>query len=275
MNCHKHKKVLFVFAWFFITFWCEAEEQHTAKEASMNHPVITVVFDNNPYKKGLQGGWGFSCLIEGMEKTVLFDTGADGHILLDNMQRQGIAPETIDIIVLSHAHLDHIGGVYDLLQKNSKLTLYVPASFPESFKDQVKRYGAPAIEVKKPMEILKGVFSTGEMDGWIEEQSLIIRTPKGMVIVTGCAHPGIVNIVKRAKEILDDEVLLVMGGFHLKSKSKEEIKMIISEIQKLGVRYVGPCHCSGDKARDLFQEAYGEHYIPVGVGKRIDIQELK
>lgn len=275
MNCHKHKKVLFVFAWFFITFWCEAEEQHTAKEASMNHPVITVVFDNNPYKKGLQGGWGFSCLIEGIEKTVLFDTGADGHILLDNMQRQGIAPETIDIIVLSHAHLDHIGGVYDLLQKNSKLTLYVPASFPESFKDQVKCYGAPTIEVKKPIEILKGVYSTGEMDALMKEQSLIIRTPKGVAIITGCAHPGIVNIVKRAKEILDDEVLLVMGGFHLKSKSEGEIKTIISEIQKLGVRYVGPCHCSGDKARDLFQEAYGEHYIPVGVGKRIDMQELK
>lgn len=275
MCCYKPKKVLFVFAWFFITFWCEAEEQRTAKEESMNHPVITVVFDNNPYKKGLQSGWGFSCLIEEMEETVLFDTGADGGVLLDNIQRQGITPETIDIIVLSHAHLDHISGVYDLLQKNHTLTVYIPASFPESFKDKIKRYGAHLIEVKKPIEILKGVYSTGEMDASMKEQSLIIRTPKGVAIITGCAHPGIVNIVKRAKEILDDEVLLVMGGFHLKSKSEGEIKTIISEIQKLGVRYVGPCHCSGDKARDLFQEAYGEHYIPVGVGTKIHTNALK
>lgn len=275
MNCHKPKKVLFVFAWFFITLLCEAKEHYTAKEESMNTPIITIVFDNNPYRKGLQSGWGFSCLIEGMEKTVLFDTGADGGMLLDNMQRQEITPEMIDIIILSHAHSDHIGGVHDLLQKNSKLTLYAPASFPESFKDKVKRYGAPIIKVKKSMEILKGVYSTGEMDASMKEQSLIIRTPKGMVIITGCAHPGIVNIVKRAKEILDDEVLLVMGGFHLKSKSREEIKMIISEMQKLGVRYVGPCHCSGERARDLFQEAYREHYIPVGIGKRIDIKDLK
>ena len=275
MNCHKHKKAFFIFTWFFITFWCEAEEQYAVKEASMNHPNITVVFDNNPYKKGLQSGWGFSCLIEGMEKTVLFDTGADGGMLLDNMQRQGIAPETIDIIVLSHAHSDHIGGVYDLLQKNNTLTVYIPASFPESFKDKIKRYGVPTIEVKKPMKILKGVYSTGEMDASMKEQSLLIRTPKGMAIITGCAHPGIVNIVKRAKEIFDDEVLLVMGGFHLKNKSEEEIKTIISDLQKLGVRYVGPCHCSGKRARDLFQEAYGEHYIPVGTGKRIDTEKLK
>jgi len=241
----------------------------------MDTPIITIVFDNNPYKKGLQSGWGFSCLIEGMEKTVLFDTGADGHMLLNNMQKQRITPETIDIIVLSHAHSDHIGGVYDLLEKNNHLTVYVPASFPESLKDKIKRYGAHTIEVKKSIELFNGVYSTGEMDGWIEEQSLIIRIPEGMVIITGCAHPGIVNIVKRAKEILDDEVLLVMGGFHLKSKSEGEIKTIISDLQKLGVRYVGPCHCSGERARDLFREVYGEHYIPVGAGKRINTNELK
>ena len=223
MHCHTHKKILFVFAWFFITFLCEAEEQHIAKEESMNYPIITIVFDNNPYKKGLQSGWGFSCLIEGMKKTVLFDTGADGGMLLNNMQIQQINPEIIETLVLSHAHSDHIGGVHDLLQKNNRLTVYIPASFPESFKDKIKRYGTPAIEVKKPKELFNGVYSTGEMDALMKEQSLIIWTPKGMVIITGCAHPGIVNIVKRAKEILDDDVLLVMGGFHLRSKNKEEI----------------------------------------------------
>lgn len=275
MSYLKNEKAFFVFVWFFVTLLCGAEEQGMVKkEGSMYHPVITIVFDNNPYKKGLQSGWGFSCLIEGMEKIVLFDTGADGAVLLGNMQKLGIAPERIETLVLSHEHSDHIGGVHDLLQKNRRLRVYLTASFPESFKEKTKNYGAEFIEVEKPVEIIDGIYSTGEMEAWAKEQAVIIRTPKGMVIITGCAHPGIVNIVKKAKALFEEEVLLVMGGFHLKSKDSSEIKMIISEMQKLGVRYTAPCHCSGDRARDLFLEAYGEHYIPVGVGKTIDTKAL-
>jgi 7,8-dihydropterin-6-yl-methyl-4-(beta-D-ribofuranosyl)aminobenzene 5'-phosphate synthase len=276
MCCYKGKKTLLAFVSFFITLLCGAEVEYTVKkEASMSNPILTIVFDNNPYKKGLQSGWGFSCLIEGTEKRILFDTGAEGTLLLENMQKQGIIPERIEILVLSHAHSDHTGGVYDLLKKNNTLTAYLPASFPASFKRKVKEYGTGIVEVKQPIEILHGVYSTGEMGGWTEEQSLILRTPKGMVIITGCAHPGIVNIVKRAKALFEDEVLLVMGGFHLYSRSTSEIKRIISDMQRLGVRYVGPCHCSGDKARALFREAYREHYIPLGVGMRIETKRLQ
>ncbi len=276
MQCYKSKQALFAFLLFFVSLWCRAEEQYIPKkEGQMNHPILTIVFDNNPYLKGVKSGWGFSCLIEGMEKTVLFDTGADGSILLNNMKLLGFAPEMVETLVLSHAHLDHIGGVNALLQNNDTLRVYLPASFPESFKANTKQYGVDIIEVKESIEIINGLYSTGEMDAWMEEQSLIIRTPKGMIIITGCAHPGIVNIVKRAKSLFDDEVLLVMGGFHLRSESSREIKRTISDMQRLGVRYVAPCHCSGDKARKLFQEAYGEHYIPVGVGKRVNTKVLQ
>lgn len=275
MCCYNSKKVVFAFALFLVTLCFGAEECYAAKEAEkMEEPVITVVFDNNPYKKGLENGWGFSCLIEGMGKTVLFDTGADGSVLLENMEKLGIDPEIVDTLVLSHAHSDHVGGVYIFLQKNHKVTVYVPESFPENFKKTTTHYGAHIIEVKASAEILQKVYSTGEMGNWMKEQSLIVRTPKGMVIITGCAHPGVVNIVKRAKELFEDEVLLVMGGFHLMGKSRSEIETIISDMQKLGVHYVGPCHCTGDKARDLFQQAYREHFISIGVGKRIDAKEL-
>lgn len=275
MRCYNSKKAVFASALFLVTFWFGAEECYAAKKGEkMDGPIITVVFDNNPYKKGLETGWGFSCLIEGMEKTVLFDTGADGSILLDNMEKLGIDPEIVDTLVLSHAHSDHVGGVYSFLQKNRKVTVYVPESFPESFKDHTRQYGAHIIEVKESVEILQKVYSTGEMGDWMKEQSLIVRTPKGMVIITGCAHPGVVNIVKRAKEMFDDEVLLVMGGFHLMGKSRSEVDTIISDMKKLGVRYVGPCHCTGDKARELFQQAYREYFISIGVGKRIDGKEL-
>ena len=128
--------------------------------------------------------------------------------------------------------------------------------------------------MKESVEILQKVYSTGEMGPGLKEQSLIVRTPNGMVIITGCAHPGIVNIVKRAKEMFDDEVLLVMGGFHLVGKSRREVDTIISDMKKLGVHYVGPCHCTGDKARKLFQQAYQEHFISIGVGKRINSKKL-
>jgi len=104
---------------------------------------------------------------------------------------------------------------------------------------------------------------------------LIIHTEKGLIVITGCAHPGIVRIVDKAKDLLKGDVLLVMGGFHLGGESKGEIENIISSFRKLGVSYVGPCHCSGDVARQLFKEEYGENFISVGVGRVITMNDLK
>jgi 7,8-dihydropterin-6-yl-methyl-4-(beta-D-ribofuranosyl)aminobenzene 5'-phosphate synthase len=275
MRCCNIEKAVFASALFLVMLWFGTEECYAAKRGEkMNNPIITIVFDNNPYKKGVESGWGFACLIEGMEKTILFDTGADGNILLDNMEKLGINPETVETLMLSHAHSDHVGGVYNFLQKKPKVTVYLPESFPESFKDHTRQSGADIIEIKKSVEIMKGVYSTGEMDAGLKEQSLIVRTPKGMIIITGCAHPGIVNIVKRAKVLFDDDVLFVMGGFHLAAKSRSEVETIISDMKKLGVRYVGPCHCTGDKARGLFQQAYRERFINLGVGKNVNTKEL-
>jgi len=109
---------------------------------------------------------------------------------------------------------------------------------------------------------------------WIKEQSLLILTKKGIIIITGCAHPGIVEIVKRAKELLRSNVLLVMGGFHLIGQSEESIREIISYFKDLNVKYVAPCHCSGDLARKLFKEEYKERYINAGVGKVITLNNL-
>jgi len=106
----------------------------------------------------------------------------------------------------------------------------------------------------------------------IKEQSLVITTSKGLVIITGCAHPGVVNVIRTAKEIVpDDRVYLVMGGFHLSGASSAQIESIIDSFVELGVERVAPCHCSGDEARRLFEERYGEDYIESGVGKRVPL----
>ncbi len=221
---------------------------------------ITVVFDNNPYSYDLKTSWGFACVIEGPEKTVLFDTGGDEEILMDNMDRLKISPVAVDVVFLSHIHGDHTGGIRSFLERNNNFTVYVPQSFPSNFNKNVAEYGAAVLEVDKPVKICKDVYSSGELSVMIKEQSLILRTDKGLVIITGCAHPVIVNIIEVSKKLFGYDILFVMGGFHLGSYDSNEIRGIASEFKRMGVCYAGPCHCSGDNARRIFKEEFGALY---------------
>jgi 7,8-dihydropterin-6-yl-methyl-4-(beta-D-ribofuranosyl)aminobenzene 5'-phosphate synthase len=235
---------------------------------------ITVVCDNNPYKEGLEKGWGFSCLVGGPEKTILFDTGPGGSLLV-NMEKLAIEPQSIDTVVLSHIHPDHTGGLESFLEKNPKVTVYLPKSFPERFKNNVQMQGARVIGVEQPMEICENVWSTGQTGKWIKEQSLVIKTDKGLVVISGCSHPGIVKIVNVAKDLVKDDILLVMGGFHLEWAGKGKIEKVISVFKHLQVRYVGLCHGSGDKARSIFEKYFGRNYIKLGAGKAITVANLQ
>jgi 7,8-dihydropterin-6-yl-methyl-4-(beta-D-ribofuranosyl)aminobenzene 5'-phosphate synthase len=246
----------------------------SAREA-MIPKTITVVCDNYPYKKGLQTAWGFSCLVRGWGKTILFDTGGEGRLLLANMRGLEIDPHEIDIVVLSHIHGDHVRGLVSLLQQHHGLTVFVPPSFPGDFKKGVRRFGARLQEVEGFIEFCPDVYSTGEMGTWIKEQALILRSSQGLIVITGCAHPGVVKIVEAVRVQFKEDILLVMGGFHLMGEGRKAIQRIVARLQELGVKNVGPCHCSGDAARKLFQEAYGSAFVPVGVGIEIRIDELK
>ena len=252
-------------------------QQATASSSSkptLTDLSITVTYDNNPYKEGLDTAWGFSALLTGLEKNILFDTGGDGSLLLSNIRKLAIDPNIIDIIILSHIHGDHTGGLHSLLEKNPNVTVYLLKAFPEKFKDNVRASGAKMVEVVQPLKICKNVYSTGQLGTWVKEQSLIIQTDKGLIVITGCAHPGIVKTLTTAKDFLNDDILLVMGGFHLEWATAGKIEEIISTFEKLNVCYVGPCHCSGDKARRLFEKHFGKNYMNVGVGKVITIADL-
>ncbi len=226
---------------------------------------ITVIFDNYPYEEGLATDWGFSCLIQGAEKTILFDTGADGDILLSNMKKLGIEPKIVDTVFLSHEHWDHTGGLNAFLCGNPDCFIYLLESFSTSF--EAKNYK----KVNESMEICENIYSTGELGNQIKEQSLILKTDKGLVIITGCAHSGIINIIKKAKELFKQEIYLVMGGFHLAELSDAEIQEIINDFKCLGVKLVSPSHCSGDRTIELFHQCYGKDFIKLGVGKVIEI----
>ncbi len=234
---------------------------------------LTIVYDNNPYDEKLETRWGFSCLVEGLEKTILFDVGGEGLVLLRNMAKLKIDPRDIEVVILSHIHYDHIGGLSHFLKKNALVTVYLPSSLPQSVKDKVKDAGAKLIEVHGSTEICKNAYSTGELGTWIKEESLVIKTKKGLVIITGCAHPGIVAIVEKAKEMLKLNVYLVLGGFHLCWMNAWQIKGIVKEIKQENVEKVAPCHCSGGLARKVFEKFYGREFIPAGCGKKIKIKD--
>jgi len=233
---------------------------------------MTVVYDNNSLDKKLQKDWGFSCFIKGLEKSILFDTGTKGRILLSNMEALQISPDEVDLVFLSHEHKDHTGGLGTLLSHQPNIEVWLPEFFSSSFKEEAKRKGANIIEVQNFQKICEEAYTTGVITGWIKEQSLILDTNKGLIVVTGCAHPRIVHIISKVKELLKKDIYMVFGGFHLAGFNDEEIKEIIKNFRAQGVKKVGPCHCSGNEARRLFATEYKDNYIKIGAGKEIRVQ---
>jgi len=233
---------------------------------------ISVIFDNYVFDNRLTAGWGFSCLVETAVNTILFDTGGDSSILLNNMSKLQIEPQKVDAVVLSHIDGDHTDGLGGFLEHNNTVPVYLPRSFPDNFKQRVKSSGAKLEEVSANRELLPGVYTTGELGKTIKEQSLIVETDAGLVVITGCAHPGIVEIVKNVKlDFPGKNIHLAMGGFHLKANTEAQNMSIIDSLQQMGVVNIAPSHCSGDKTRRLFKKQYGSNYIDSGAGKIIDL----
>ncbi len=221
---------------------------------------FTILYDNRA--KELKPAWGFSCLIENKKK-ILFDTGGDASVLKFNMEKMGIDPKEIDIVVISHEHWDHINGLDYILGKNPDLKVYALKSFSNGIKSRI-RESAELIEISEPKEIDRGIITTGELGSGIKEQSLIVDK----VVITGCAHPGVVEIAKKARESIE-EIDMMFGGFHLADKSETEILKIISELKKLEVKNASPCHCSGDLAIELFEREF-KGYQEIYAGRVFD-----
>ena len=201
----------------------------------------------------------------------MFDTGGEGRRLLAHMEIMGKDPEEIQRVFLSHSHGDHTGGLWELCAHNPGLEVYIPKSFSTGFDKTAVGRGCKVIRISSPTEISPGVFSTGEMGMWTKEQSLILDAGNGSILLTGCAHPGIMAVIKRAKALIPMEIRLVMGGYHLFSTGEWEIIKIIRCFHESGVERVCPCHCTGEGAVGLFRQYYGARCLEGGVGMVIEI----
>jgi len=210
---------------------------------------ITIIYDNTVHQKGLKSDWGFSCLVE-VENTpkILFDAGTNGKILLSNMRKLNINLASIDEVFISHAHFDHVGGLSSFLEVNEKAKIYVPPSFAEPV-------GREVIAIKGSTKIHENVFSTGELDGI--EQSMLIKTKKGLVLIVGCSHPRMAHILKAASQF--GKVYAIIGGLHGFSEFDlfKDLTLIC------------PTHCTQHKAK--IKSLYPDQYTEGGVGKIITV----
>ena len=228
---------------------------------------FSIVFDNYVANEKLESFWGFSCVINDY---FLFDTGSNGRVLVRNMAKMGFDIDNFKYLFISHPHWDHIGGIDSIVDVNRKMSLILPNSLSKLYIRDLKKLLRETIVVNhEPRKLFGSFYSTGVMEP-VGEQSLVIDEGEFSVVVTGCAHPGIVNIVRRAIQMLNKPVLYALGGFHLMRSGEDEIIETIRELKNLGVEYVTPTHCSGDLAIEIFKDAYGENYIPGGVGRIIE-----
>ena len=229
---------------------------------------IIIAYDNKG-RAEFKTRWGFSCIVEAQKK-ILFDTGCNGVELLFNLKKLGYTPKDFDILFLSHQHWDHIGGLFEILEENKNLKVFALESFSSHLKDEIRKK-AELIEVKEERKIFENVYNTGLIKNNLDEQSLILKTEKGLVIIIGCSHPGIVNIIKKAKEMLKENVYLVVGGFHLFALNDLEIEEILRSFRDLEVEKVAPCHCTGEKVISIFKKEYKENFIEAEFGKVIEV----
>ena len=267
---------------------------------------ITVLYDAFGQASAMQKDWGYAALIEYGGERILFDTGNNPDILAQNAKAKDIDLSKLDFVVMSHRHGDHMSGLTYLLKVNPKVTIYAPkegfgvygADLPSGFyrKDsslpveqryyngtppEVMRFGSawPGANfqlVDKNTEIAPNIHLitlVSDKPGTLElrELSLAFSTPNGMIIVVGCAHPGIDRIVESASTI-NPRIRFIAGGFHLVVASDADIEKIVTALHdRFKLEYVAPGHCTGEPAFTALKKAFGDHYLYAGLGTTLTL----
>jgi len=210
---------------------------------------LTIIYDNTSMRNNLRADWGFAALIEAHSKRILFDTGGNGEILLNNMKTLQIDPKSISDLFISHCHFDHIGGLSHFLNENNDVVIHAPLSF------RGVRNAKQVIYYDKPQEIFSHFYTSGELESI--EQSLAVKTDKGLVIVVGCSHPEMDKILRAFKGY--GKIYGIIGGLHGFRDYN-----LFKDFQ-----LICPTHCTQHIAE--IKNQFPDKYIKGGTGKIIEI----
>ena len=276
--------------------------------ADANTARITILYDAFGTAP-LQKDWGYSAFIEYGGKRILFDTGNNPQILARNAKAKGVDLSRLDFVVLSHRHGDHMGGMAYLLRVNPHVKIYAPkenfgvygSSLPgtfyrrdESLPPEQRYYGGspPSVMtfgsawpdahfelVDSDTSVAPGIHLislVSDKPGTLElrELSLAIETPEGVILIVGCSHPGIDNILHSAASIAS-HIHLVAGGFHLVTAKDPDIDAMVHALRDTGkVDFVAPGHCTGEAAFAALKTAFGARFLYAGVGTTLNLHDL-
>ena len=268
---------------------------------------ITILYDAFGSDPSMTKDWGFSALVEIAGKRILFDTGNDADTFAANVKAKGVDLKTLDFVVLSHRHSDHMAGLNYVLSVNPTVKIYAPkegfgiygSSLPSSFyrKDQTlppqMRYyggeppqtmkfgaawhGAKFELIDKTTEISPGItlialVSDAPGTRELKELSLAVNTSEGVVLVVGCSHPGIEKIVEAAAAI-NPKIHIVAGGFHLVAASDDVIAKAVTALKDtFKVESIAPGHCTGEPTFAALKKAFGDRYLYAGLGTTVPLR---
>jgi 7,8-dihydropterin-6-yl-methyl-4-(beta-D-ribofuranosyl)aminobenzene 5'-phosphate synthase len=274
-----------------------------------NAMTITTLVDNNA-PENLASEHGLSFWIEYNDKHIIFDTG-QSDAFVKNAKQLGIKPAETDAIVISHGHYDHTGGLAALLDIAPQANLYIhPEALKPKFSrkgnrnigisDSIKKIilqradQKKVIWTEKPTEIFPGLFTTGKIprntgfedtggnffvnvqctkeDRLVDDQAIFTETGKGLVVVLGCAHSGVINTLDYAEKLTSqNHIYAVIGGMHLLNASPERMESTIDAFKRYNVKKICPAHCTGDNAVEKFKQVFAERCFICSAGSRIHL----
>jgi 7,8-dihydropterin-6-yl-methyl-4-(beta-D-ribofuranosyl)aminobenzene 5'-phosphate synthase len=274
--------------------------------SAMAKDRITILYDAFSDSAEVTKDWGFSALVEHDGKRILFDTGNNAAIFEHNVRVLGVDLTKLDFVVISHRHTDHSTGLKYVLKINPTVTVYAPkegasqfgGSLPQTFLRPAPslparmRYfdgnypdklstgtlyeGGNFLLIDALTEVAPGLFivpTVSKNPGTLElhELTLAIKGPQGLVLVDGCSHAGIEEILQAATTI-DPHFHMVFGGLHLVTTPEDQIETLVSNLKnKWKLEKIAPGHCTGEAAFLRLQKAYGESYYYAGAGSRLDV----
>ncbi len=210
---------------------------------------VTICYDNTTRRDDCGPDWGFGCLVEAHGKRLLFDTGTKGGLLLANLAALEVDPASIDGVVISHRHYDHLGGLPELVEAAGALPVHLPQGCPQP------PCAAEFNWNTGPVELHPGLHSTGTIKGL--EQALVVELERGCAVIVGCSHPGPDAFLRSARRIAEPRALI--GGLHGFRK--------VGRLEHLEL--ICPTHCTVFKGR--IARFYPGAYVEGGVGTVIEL----